>query len=73
MSFRYKVLERCIKAAGIKKYDMPEKELFCYLKMKHRACDMPDFMYKQLAVRKTDFFGHLLFKLEPADGANNNE
>ncbi|MCI8404136.1 MAG: alpha/beta hydrolase [Clostridia bacterium] len=71
MSFRYKILEHGIRAIGIKKmYDMPEDKLLRYLKTNHRAYDMPDFVYKRLAVKKTDMDGQLLFKLEPEDGAN---
>lgn len=71
MSFRYKILERCIKAVNIKKiYSMPEKELFDYLKEKFRATDLPNFLYKRLEVEKRDFNGRSLFKLQPKKDKN---
>lgn len=64
MSLRYKVLERCIKAVDIKRiYSMSEKDLFEYLETKHRAYDVPDFLYKKLNVEKTEINGRLLFKI----------
>jgi acetyl esterase/lipase len=73
MSFKYKVLERCIKKINIKKiYDMPEEKMKELLYTKFRAEDLPEFLYKQFTVQKTDLDGRLLFKLCPKEVKNEN-
>lgn len=70
MNFRYKVLERCIKAVDIKKiYSMPEDEMFEFIKSNHRAYDLPQFLYKHMNVQKIEFNGRLLFKIQPKSNA----
>lgn len=65
MSFRYRVLERCIKAVDIKKiYNMPEQEMLAYIKENHRAYDLPDFLYKHLQVEKIELDKRPLFKMQ---------
>ncbi len=73
MSFRYRVLERCIKAIDIKKiYSLPENEMFQYLKNNHRAYDLPDFLYKRFDVDKINMGKQLLFKMQPKNGISSN-
>lgn len=73
MSFRYKVLERCIKAVDIKKlYSMPEEKLLSHLKTNYRAYDLPEFLYKQFRVEKKELDGRLLFKIQPKEYGNEN-
>lgn len=73
MSFRYKVLEHCIKAVDIKKmYAGPEAELLNLLQTKYRAYDLPEMLYKQFRIEKKKLEGRLLFKIQPKTGGNDN-
>lgn len=73
MSLRYRMLERCIKAVDIHRiYSKPENELMTYLQTKHRAYDLPEFMYKHFNVEKNKIDGKLYFKVTPKQGANKN-
>ncbi len=73
MSFRYRVLEHCIRAVDIKKiYSMPEEEMLEYIVKNHRANDLPDFLYKHLNVEKIDIGKKPLFKIQPKNHTASN-
>lgn len=73
MSFKYKVLERCIKSLDIKRiYNMPEDKMLDYLKTKFRAYDVPDFFYERFNTQKHELDGRLLFEIQPKSGKNEN-
>lgn len=73
MSLRYKVLSRCIKAAGIKKiYSKPEGELLNLLQTKFRASDLPELMYKKFDIDKTETDNRAVFKISPKNIKTDN-
>ncbi|MCC8169700.1 MAG: alpha/beta hydrolase, partial [Oscillospiraceae bacterium] len=71
-SLTYSLMEMLAKRIDLKKqYELPERELLEYIQKKWRADDVPDFLYKQFNVRKTEFNGRPLFKIQPRGTTGN--
>lgn len=70
-SIKYKLLELGIKAANTKRqYNMPEEKLIEHIKTKHRAVDVPKFIYKKFDVRKETFKERPVFAIKPKNGCS---
>ncbi len=73
MSFKYKVLERCVKAIDIKRiYNLPEDRLLEILKTKFRADDVPRYFYERFNTEKIIIDNRPLFKTSPKTIKNEN-
>lgn len=66
MSLIYKIFETGIKAAKVSpKRDLQDDKFLEYIKTKHRATDIPKFLYKKFNVDKTNLDGRFVFKIQP--------
>lgn len=68
-SITYKILECYLKTANRKKqHTMPEEKLIEHIKTKHRAYDLPKFLYKKFDVTKSVFKERPVFLIKPKNG-----
>ena len=66
MSLIYKIYEAGIKAAKVSpKRELQDDKFLAYIESKHRAEDIPKFLYKKFNVIKTNLDGRWVFKIQP--------